>query len=152
MRPGTWGNGMPAGAFRCPDGELMLVVGNDGQFARTCGVLGAPELAADPRFVKSSDRVVRGKEIMAIFAGLFLKKFVARDRAAGINLSPRQPCRLAKIRGRGAEVTAEGTVEIGDIAESAFVGDLCDVEVSVPRVDQHAVGLHHAFGEDEGGE
>ena len=33
-RRGTWGNGgMPAGVFRCTDGELMLVVGNDGQFA-----------------------------------------------------------------------------------------------------------------------
>ena len=36
-RRGTWGNGgMPAGVFRCTDGELMLVVGNDGQFQRTC--------------------------------------------------------------------------------------------------------------------
>src|ERR1700753_4130867 len=74
-RRGTWGNGgMPAGVFRCTDGELMLVVGNDGQFARTCEVLGAPELATDPRFLKNNDRVVHGKEIMAIYAGLFLKK------------------------------------------------------------------------------
>ena len=77
-RRGTWGNGgMPAGVFRCTDGELMLVVGNDGQFARTCAVLGAPELATDPRFIKNNDRVVHGKEIMAIFAGLFLKKPLA---------------------------------------------------------------------------
>ena len=42
-RRGTWGNGgMPAGVFRCADGELMLVVGNDAQFARTCAVLGEP--------------------------------------------------------------------------------------------------------------
>lgn len=76
-RRGTWGNGgMPAGMFRCSDGELMLVVGNDGQFARTCAVLGAPELATDPKFVKNNDRVVNGKEIMAIYAGLFLKNTV----------------------------------------------------------------------------
>jgi len=77
-RRGTWGNGgMPAGVFRATDGELMVVVGNDGQFARTCQVLGAPELATDPKFVKNNDRVKHGKEIMAIFAGLFLKKPVA---------------------------------------------------------------------------
>lgn len=77
-RRGTWGNGgMPAGVFRCTDGELMLVVGNDGQFQRTCAVLGEPELANDKRFIKNNDRVVHGKEIMAIFAGLFLKKPVA---------------------------------------------------------------------------
>jgi crotonobetainyl-CoA:carnitine CoA-transferase CaiB-like acyl-CoA transferase len=55
----------------------MLVVGNDGQFQRTCAVLGAPELATDKRFLKNNDRVVHGKEIMAIFAGHFLKKPVA---------------------------------------------------------------------------
>ena len=77
-RRGTWGNGgMPAGVFRCTDGELMLVVGNDGQFRKTCAVLGEPELANDPRFLKNNDRVVHGKEIMAIFAGLFLKQKVS---------------------------------------------------------------------------
>ena len=77
-RRGTWGNGgMPAGVFRCTDGELMLVVGNDAQFARTCAVLGSPDLARDPKFAKNNDRVVNGKEIMAIFAGLFLKQKVA---------------------------------------------------------------------------
>jgi crotonobetainyl-CoA:carnitine CoA-transferase CaiB-like acyl-CoA transferase len=77
-RRGTWGNGgMPAGVFHCADGELMLVVGNDAQFARTCEVLGSPELATNAKFVKNNDRVVNGKEIMAIFAGLFLKNKVA---------------------------------------------------------------------------
>jgi crotonobetainyl-CoA:carnitine CoA-transferase CaiB-like acyl-CoA transferase len=76
-RRGTWGNGgMPAGVFRCTDGELMVVVGNDAQFARTCAVLGEPELATNPNFLRNNDRVVHGKEIMAIFAGLFLKNKV----------------------------------------------------------------------------
>ncbi|MBR0779683.1 CoA transferase [Bradyrhizobium diazoefficiens] len=92
-RRGTWGNGgMPAGVFRCTDGELMLVVGNDGQFQRTCAVLGAPELATDKRFLKNNDRVVHGKEIMAIFAGLFLKQPVAywldRLEEAGVPSGP----------------------------------------------------------------
>ena len=77
-RRGTWGNGgMPAGVFRCADGELMLVVGNDAQFARTCAVLGDEGLASDPKFIRNNDRVVHGKEIMAIFAGHFLKRKVA---------------------------------------------------------------------------
>ena len=77
-RRGTWGNGgMPAGVFRCADGELMLVVGNDTQFARTCAVLGNEALATNPKFVRNNDRVVHGKEIMALFADLFLKKPVA---------------------------------------------------------------------------
>ncbi|MGF6313612.1 crotonobetainyl-CoA:carnitine CoA-transferase CaiB-like acyl-CoA transferase [Bradyrhizobium sp. i1.8.4] len=78
LRRGTWGNGgMPAGMFRCADGELMLVVGNDAQFARTCAVLGEPGLAANPKFIKNDDRVVHGKEIMSIFAKRFLKNKVS---------------------------------------------------------------------------
>jgi crotonobetainyl-CoA:carnitine CoA-transferase CaiB-like acyl-CoA transferase len=83
---------MPAGVFRCTDGELMLVNGNDGQFQRTCEVLGEPDLAKDPRFLKNNDRVVHGKEIMAIFAGLFLKQPVAywleRLEAVGVPSGP----------------------------------------------------------------
>ncbi|MGE0796802.1 MAG: CaiB/BaiF CoA transferase family protein [Lautropia sp.] len=77
-RRGTWGNGgMPAGVFRCTDGELMVVIGNDAQFARACQLLGAAELATDPRFAAAKDRSIHGKEIMAIYAGLFLKNTVA---------------------------------------------------------------------------
>jgi crotonobetainyl-CoA:carnitine CoA-transferase CaiB-like acyl-CoA transferase len=38
-------------------GELVLAVGNERQFAALCSVLGAPELAADPRFTGNRARV-----------------------------------------------------------------------------------------------
>lgn len=41
----------------CGEGELVLAVGNDRQYAKLCELLGAPELAADPRFATNSDRV-----------------------------------------------------------------------------------------------
>jgi crotonobetainyl-CoA:carnitine CoA-transferase CaiB-like acyl-CoA transferase len=43
-----------------PDGQkdhVIIAVGNDGQFAKYCEVLGRPELAKDPRFAKNQDRV-----------------------------------------------------------------------------------------------
>ena len=119
-RRGTWGNGgMPAGVFRCTDGELMLVVGNDGQFARTCDVLGAPELATDPKFVKNNDRVVNGKEIMAIYAGLFLKNSVAhwleQLEKAGVPCGPVNDFAHVfadpHVRSRGMEVKVEHPFE-----------------------------------------
>jgi crotonobetainyl-CoA:carnitine CoA-transferase CaiB-like acyl-CoA transferase len=119
-RRGTWGNGgMPAGVFRCTDGELMLVVGNDGQFQRTCAVLGEPELANDPRFVKNNDRVVHGKEIMAIFAGLFLKKPVAtwleELEKAGVPCGPvndfEQVFSDPHVRSRGMEIKVDHPFE-----------------------------------------
>jgi crotonobetainyl-CoA:carnitine CoA-transferase CaiB-like acyl-CoA transferase len=38
------------------DGELIVIAGNDGQFAKLCQVLDLPELVADPRFARNQDR------------------------------------------------------------------------------------------------
>jgi crotonobetainyl-CoA:carnitine CoA-transferase CaiB-like acyl-CoA transferase len=110
---------MPAGAFRCADGELMLVVGNDAQFARTCAVLGNPDLATDARFIKNNDRVVHGQEIMAIFAGLFLKQPVAywleELGKAGVPCGPindfAQVFADRHVRERGMEIKVEHPFE-----------------------------------------
>jgi crotonobetainyl-CoA:carnitine CoA-transferase CaiB-like acyl-CoA transferase len=119
-RRGTWGNGgMPAGVFRCTDGELMVVVGNDAQFVRTCQVLGAPELANDPKFIRNNDRVKHGKEIMAIYAGLFLKKPVAywldELEKAGVPSGPinnfEQVFADPHVRSRGMEVKVDHPFE-----------------------------------------
>jgi crotonobetainyl-CoA:carnitine CoA-transferase CaiB-like acyl-CoA transferase len=119
-RRGTWGNGgMPAGVFRCTDGELMLVVGNDAQFSRTCAVLGEPALATHPKFLKNNDRVVHGKEIMAIFAGLFLKNTVAywldELEKAGVPCGPvndfAQVFADPHVRSRGMEIKVDHPFE-----------------------------------------
>ena len=119
-RRGTWGNGgMPAGVFRATDGELMVVVGNDGQFARTCEVLGAPELATDPKFIRNNDRVKHGKEIMAIYAGLFLKGPIAywldELEKAGVPSGPindfAQVFNDPHVKSRGMEVKVDHPFE-----------------------------------------
>ncbi len=53
-------------AARRPDGQpdhLILAVGNDGQFARYCEIIGKPEWATDPRFARNADRV-RNREVL----------------------------------------------------------------------------------------
>ena len=47
----------PYEVYATGDGELVLAVGNDRQFAGLCDELGAPELARDPRFATNPDRV-----------------------------------------------------------------------------------------------
>ncbi len=58
---GRMGNQHPSIApyelLRCADGDLVLAVGNDRQFAALCESLGAGELANDPRFHTNSERV-----------------------------------------------------------------------------------------------
>ena len=50
-------NIQPQKVYRCSDGDLVLVVGNDGQFARFCEVIGLPHLAVDERFRTNGARV-----------------------------------------------------------------------------------------------
>lgn len=46
----------PYGPFPTAEGELVLAVGNDGQFARLCHALGIADAAADARFARAADR------------------------------------------------------------------------------------------------
>lgn len=59
--PGRLGNAhpnlMPYQAFPCADGWIVIATGNDAQYRRLCGLLGAPEMGEDPRFVTNALRV-----------------------------------------------------------------------------------------------
>ena len=55
----------PYELYRTGDGDLVLAVGNDRQFAALCAVLGAPELAQDERFASNSTRVAHRDELKA---------------------------------------------------------------------------------------
>ena len=59
--PGRLGNAHPSISpyelYPTGEGELVVAVGNERQFAALCEVIGAPELAADPRFATNNDRV-----------------------------------------------------------------------------------------------
>ena len=47
----------------CADGDLIITAGNNGQFRRLVEVLGAPELADDPRFRGNEDRTAHRDEL-----------------------------------------------------------------------------------------
>jgi crotonobetainyl-CoA:carnitine CoA-transferase CaiB-like acyl-CoA transferase len=50
------------------DGELIVTAGNDTQFRKLCEILGAPELADDPRFVHNEDRTANRGELRPLLA------------------------------------------------------------------------------------
>ncbi len=52
------------------DGHMIVAVGNDSQFARFVKVLGAPELANDPRFLRNPLRVANRAALTAILETL----------------------------------------------------------------------------------
>ena len=50
-------NIQPQDVYGCANGQVILVVGNDGQFAKLCEVLGQAAWATDPRFAVNAQRV-----------------------------------------------------------------------------------------------
>ena len=82
----------PYDVFPTADGHLILAVGNDGQFARLCQVLGAPELASDPAFATNAARAVNRpvltERLNALLAARTCADWLARLEAANVPAGP----------------------------------------------------------------
>ncbi len=72
--PGRAGNIHPSLApyqdFRSSDGNVLLAIGNDGQFARFCAAAGKPEWAQDSRFATNTARVQNRPALLALMEPL----------------------------------------------------------------------------------
>ncbi len=64
-------NIQPQDVYACADGDVILVVGNDGQFAKLCEVFGQPGWTADPRFASNAQRVRNIGELSALLRERF---------------------------------------------------------------------------------
>ena len=73
---------VPYEAFRAADGDLVLAVGTDEQFARFCEVAGLDALAADARFARNAGRVAHRLELVAAIADAISQRTVAEWTAA----------------------------------------------------------------------
>ncbi|MCS6766137.1 MAG: CoA transferase [Candidatus Protistobacter heckmanni] len=56
-------NMAPYEVYRCKEGRIIIAVGNDGQYAALCRVLGVAELGTDPRFNTAAQRL-RNREVL----------------------------------------------------------------------------------------
>ena len=64
-------NIQPQDVFACADGDVILVVGNDGQFAKLCGALGRAEWIIDERFATNAQRVRNTAVLSPLLRDLF---------------------------------------------------------------------------------
>ena len=72
--PGRAGNIHPSLApyqdFKTSDGNVLLAIGNDGQFARFCAAVGHAEWAQDARFATNTARVQNRSALLALLEPL----------------------------------------------------------------------------------
>jgi crotonobetainyl-CoA:carnitine CoA-transferase CaiB-like acyl-CoA transferase len=63
-------NIVPYQVFPVADGHIIIATGNDSQFVKLCGVLGAPEIAQDPAYRSNSDRLAKRSELIGKLSDL----------------------------------------------------------------------------------
>jgi crotonobetainyl-CoA:carnitine CoA-transferase CaiB-like acyl-CoA transferase len=96
VAPGRLGNAhpniVPYQDFPTADGDFILTVGNDSQFAKFAGVAGHPEWASDPRFASNQQRVANRKQLIPLIrqATVFktTEQWVAELEVAGVPCGP----------------------------------------------------------------
>jgi crotonobetainyl-CoA:carnitine CoA-transferase CaiB-like acyl-CoA transferase len=85
-------NIQPQDVFAAKDGRFVLAVGNDGQFAKLCGVLGRDAWPADPRFASNAARVGANVDLTGLLGKVFAQwergKLLAALDAAGVPAAP----------------------------------------------------------------
>ncbi|MCC7038049.1 MAG: CoA transferase [Alphaproteobacteria bacterium] len=59
---------VPYEAFRAQDGDIILAIGNDKQFAEFCAFAGRGDLSADAKFATNANRVRNRAEIVPVVA------------------------------------------------------------------------------------
>lgn len=81
-------NIQPQDVYACADGDFILVVGNDGQFAKLCGVLRVSEWVQDERFATNAQRVRNIETLSALLRQCFSQwkreDLIAALDAAGV--------------------------------------------------------------------
>lgn len=119
VRRGTEGNGgMPSRLFACADGDIVVVAGNDAQYARLCQALERAELASDARFATNVARVTNRRALAEVFEPLFAQWKVAEILAAleevGVPAGPvydmKQVFEDPQVRARGLAVEIDHPV------------------------------------------
>jgi crotonobetainyl-CoA:carnitine CoA-transferase CaiB-like acyl-CoA transferase len=98
------------------DGHIIIAVGNDGQFQRLCGVLGAGDLAEDARFASNQSRVANRDALTAALEAAMAtwskSDLLAALEAATVPAGPINAIGEAfedpQIKARGMQIAPEG--------------------------------------------
>jgi glutaryl-CoA transferase len=85
-------NIVPYQVFHAREGDLIIAVGNDSQFAKLCELIGAPKLATDSRFSFNDNRV-RHREVLVpllqdILSGRTADEWIALLQPQGVPCGP----------------------------------------------------------------
>jgi crotonobetainyl-CoA:carnitine CoA-transferase CaiB-like acyl-CoA transferase len=85
-------NIVPYQDFPTADGDMILAIGNDGQFSKFCAIAGHAEWATDPRFASNAARVAHRGELLPLLRQATVMRttadWIATLDAAGVPCGP----------------------------------------------------------------
>ncbi|MGY1637634.1 CaiB/BaiF CoA transferase family protein [Geodermatophilus sp. SYSU D00742] len=135
----------------CSDGDLIITAGNSGQFRKLVEVLGVPELADDPRFLRNEDRTANRDQLRPLLVERLrtrTKQEWFRDIiAAGVPCGPintvDQGVAFAEEVGLDPVVTVgEGDAAVPSVRNPIrFSSTPADYRLPPPRLDEHGAEI-----------
>ncbi len=149
----------PYQSFQCADFPIIVTVGNDTQFRRFVAVLGASEMASDPRFATNADRVENRDDLTEALAALIavrerdalLSDLEAASVPAGPINTVAQAFEDAQIRHRQMAVDLPHTGAAGGTkayirAPIRFSDAALSLARGAPRLGEHTAEILREIG------
>jgi crotonobetainyl-CoA:carnitine CoA-transferase CaiB-like acyl-CoA transferase len=150
-------NIQPQDVYACGDGDVILVVGNDGQFAKLCEVLGRSAWSTDERFATNAQRVRNIGELSAMLRELFAQR--SRDELIAALDKAGVPCGAinnvaevfeepqVKARGMLRQVPHPCGVDVPQVASPMrFAESPLKTQAAPPLLGQHSDDILAGLG------
>jgi crotonobetainyl-CoA:carnitine CoA-transferase CaiB-like acyl-CoA transferase len=141
-------NIVPYQPFDMKDGQLVIAVGNDSQFAKFCNVIGIPELATNSKFTTNEQRLKNRNELLPLLQKKLRKWGKAELHSklvkAGIPSGPIQNVQevLEHPQTKAREMVV--TMELPNQTEIPLVGSPLKLSKTPVKLERHppSVGEH----------
>ena len=151
---------MPYQVFSVADGYIIIATGNDSQYQKLCGVLGAPELAKDPKYIDNKARLVNRAELVGKITALTMtfnmQDLADKLEAVGVPAGPinnlDQVFNDPHVKARGMKLdlpqpAAKGGTVPGVRTPIMFDGQPAASPNPAPRLGQHTAEILKEIGE-----
>jgi len=156
----THPNLVPYQVFPVADGLIIIATGNDNQFVKLCGILGAPELAQNPEYKDNkgrlADRTVLVGKLSALTARLKREELLEKLEGAGIPAGPindlEQVFSDPQVVHRGMQIELNSAAALGGTIPGLRTPIMLDnapmaSDRPAPRLGEHTAEILREIGE-----